>query len=196
MMAKFEQEFVSEVINFVRRFDAGEFSHETRMELIPFITAVRGKAMVLSNSLESEQQQINSLKNENMRLRKIAAHVPPRIYIEAKESAGFGTAIVTDFVVQCDTVDQTEARFVRVVNGIKALRRYVLVEGYAKSVDDSPSIGFAYDSSIWGFAANPEYEAGEALEKCEKWLHGELDKLAALADPMPISLQNNRRGAV
>lgn len=34
-----------------------------------------------------------ALLSENQRLRKIAAYVPPMIYIEAKERAGFGVEI-------------------------------------------------------------------------------------------------------
>lgn len=63
------------------------------------------------------------------------------------------------------------------LNAIRSLRRYVFVEGYASHRDDQKSIGFAYDASVWGFTANPEYEAGEALEKCEKWLHSKLDEM-------------------
>lgn len=121
---------------------------------------------------------IEQLQMENAKLRKIAAHVPPRIYIAAKEQAGFGTAIVTDWMVQdAETVDPTEAKLVRIINGIKSLRRYVLVEGYPTTHDHTKLIGFAYDASSWGFSADPSYEPYEALEKCEAWLHGELDKL-------------------
>lgn len=117
---------------------------------------------------------------ENTRLRKIAAHVPARIYIKAKEDAGFGTAIVTDWVVNDPaTVDQSEAKLVRLLNGIRALRRYVLVEGQPDEACKK-MIGFAYDAQQWGFSADPEYEASEALEACEKWLHDELDKLLAV----------------
>ena len=40
-------------------------------------------------------EDIQFLLAENMKLRKIASHVPGKIYIEAKESAGFGDVIST-----------------------------------------------------------------------------------------------------
>lgn len=132
---------------------------------------------VLDEELLSQPQGESTLRESNTKLRKIAAHVPPRIYIQAKEDAGYGTAVVANFMVQDETVDQAEAKFVRLVNGIKSLRQYGLVQGLAGSHDDKESIGFAYPGADWGFTANPEYEAFEALEHCEKWLHGKLDEL-------------------
>lgn len=127
-------------------------------------------------------ETIAKLNEELKRLRRIAAHVPPRIYIEAKERAGFGTAVVTDWVVQDDGVDQGEAVYARLVNELKSLRKYILIDGYPRpGVDDKKMLGFAYEGSQWGFVADPEYEAYEALQACEAWLHERLDALLAIA---------------
>ncbi len=39
---------------------------------------------------------LRELREENKRLRKIAAHVPAAVYIAAKEAAGYGTKIKYD----------------------------------------------------------------------------------------------------
>ena len=39
------------------------------------------------------EKELARLKEENLRLRKIAAYVPARVYLQAKEDAGYGDAI-------------------------------------------------------------------------------------------------------
>lgn len=48
-----------------------------------------GDRQVLSEAAD----RIRELEAKNIRLRKIAAHVPSKIYIKAKEIAGFGVPI-------------------------------------------------------------------------------------------------------
>ena len=40
-------------------------------------------------------ERVRELREENKRLRKIAAHVPAAVYIAAKEAAGYGEQVRT-----------------------------------------------------------------------------------------------------
>lgn len=42
------------------------------------------------------KREIQALLSEIERLRKIAAHVPPMVYLKAKEEAGYGSAVKTN----------------------------------------------------------------------------------------------------
>lgn len=49
------------------------------------------------------RSQVAELKTENVRLRKILAHVPGRVAIKAKEDAGFATVItLAEMTEECD----------------------------------------------------------------------------------------------
>lgn len=49
------------------------------------------------------REQVADLKAENVRLRKILAHVPGRVAMKAKEDAGFGNVItLAEMTEECD----------------------------------------------------------------------------------------------
>ena len=47
----------------------------------------------IAESLRRAAVELHELRAENLRLRKIAARVPAREYIRAKDAAGFGEAV-------------------------------------------------------------------------------------------------------
>lgn len=59
------------------------------MDSASVISAVRNHIDKLNSDIDAFNDQLDEKDVEINRLRKIASHVPGRIYIEAKEKAGF-----------------------------------------------------------------------------------------------------------
>ncbi|MBC7853490.1 MAG: hypothetical protein IAF94_08645 [Pirellulaceae bacterium] len=81
--------------------DGSHYWDETGTANLQFVAEMRNHAAALLEiarlagyASEGQRNIIVDLAKQNEKLRKIAAHVPAGIYIQAKEQAGFAEAIV------------------------------------------------------------------------------------------------------
>ena len=61
-----------------------DYWHENQADAVPD----------LQEQLDDAMEEIKQLKEENERLRKISAKVPPSVWIRAKKEAGYGAEIM------------------------------------------------------------------------------------------------------
>lgn len=82
-------------------------SHDDQCRLAVALACLPKAATQLEDALSTVRAVSKAVETSNLeidRLRKILAHVPARIAIKAKEDAGFGDEINTDWrgVEECD----------------------------------------------------------------------------------------------